>query len=332
MNGKSHTLASFAVVREKLRSEGKILAAVSGSFDPLHDGHRRYLEAARKEGDALVLFLNSDRSVRAYKGPSRPYLTEQNRAAALAALPSVDFIITFDELTPIQTIASVRPDVYCNGADWGRDSVERPVVEAYGGKMVVIDLPRESSSALLTTMRPDAPADRRAVFLDRDGTLIEDCHYLGDPDGVKLLPGVPAALRSLGEAGFALVIVTNQSGVGRELFSEKDMHMVNERLLVHLAREGVRILGVYCCAHHPGDGCTCRKPEPGLLIEAAEEHGLTLNGSWMIGDSCSDVLAGRNVNVHTIKLGDASEPCSPVGPQAYARDLPDAARHILSLV
>ncbi|HEX8185773.1 MAG TPA: D-glycero-beta-D-manno-heptose 1-phosphate adenylyltransferase [Blastocatellia bacterium] len=126
--------------RERMRREGKRLVFTNGCFDLLHPGHARYLNQARELGDALVVALNSDRSVRAIKGEGRPILTERERAEVMAALEAVDYVTIFDEDTPRELIASLLPDVLVKGGDWTPDQiVGREEVEAAGGK--VLSLP-----------------------------------------------------------------------------------------------------------------------------------------------------------------------------------------------
>jgi D-glycero-D-manno-heptose 1,7-bisphosphate phosphatase len=146
-----------------------------------------------------------------------------------------------------------------------------------------------------------------AAFLDRDGTIVHDRHYLADPDGLELLAGAGAALRRLSELGFLLVVVSNQSGVGRGLFTLDDVERMNARLRDLLAREGVVLAGIYVCPHHPDDGCRCRKPEPGLIETAAAELGIDLGRSIMIGDRDSDVAAGAAAGLTAMRVGDGGD-------------------------
>jgi D-glycero-D-manno-heptose 1,7-bisphosphate phosphatase len=141
---------------------------------------------------------------------------------------------------------------------------------------------------------------RPAVFLDRDGTVIEQVHYLSDPSKVRLLPDVGQALRRLQDAGFALVVITNQSAIGRGWITVEQYQAVNDEMNRQLLAEGVALDGIYYCPEAPtGEDRTAithadRKPGPGMLLRAAEELGLDLSRSWMIGDMISDVLAGIN--------------------------------------
>jgi D-glycero-D-manno-heptose 1,7-bisphosphate phosphatase len=136
---------------------------------------------------------------------------------------------------------------------------------------------------------------RPAVFLDRDGTLVVERNYLADPARVELVPGACEALRRLREAGFALIVVTNQSGIARGLYGEADYLAVRERIREMLLACGVRIDGVYHCPHHPDftGECECRKPGTLLFERAAREHDLDPRRSWFIGDRLKDVQPAR---------------------------------------
>ena len=154
---------------------------------------------------------------------------------------------------------------------------------------------------------------RPAVFLDRDGTLIEDKGFLDDPNGVAMLPTVVDALRLLREHGFAAVVVSNQSGVARGYFEDDAVRAVNGEIARQLANDGVAIDAWYWCPHYDED-CECRKPAPGLVRRAVEEHGLTLAGGAVVGDRGSDVALGHAVGIPGILLP---------GPYPYTGPEPD---------
>lgn len=189
-------------------------------------------------------------------------------------------------------------------------------------------------------MDGDAPT-RRAIFLDRDGTLIHDPGYLSDPDGVVLLEGVAAGLRALAAAGFALVIVTNQSGIARGKYTVADYEAVAARLAAALAAEGVELLDAYFCPYHP-DGTTPpydvdhpdRKPSDGMWRRAAADHGIDLARSWSIGDGERDVVAGKRAGTRGVLLAGGRDkwPLPVVGPydaDFVARDFREATLFIL---
>jgi D-glycero-D-manno-heptose 1,7-bisphosphate phosphatase len=139
-----------------------------------------------------------------------------------------------------------------------------------------------------------------AVFLDRDGTINVDVDYLSTPDEVEFIPGSIDAIRQLNDLGVPVIVITNQSGIARGLLTEKDMHAVHAEMDAVLRRHGARVDDYFFCPHHPDavieqyrKQCTCRKPEPGMLIDAAKKHTINLHSSFMIGDKCVDMKAGK---------------------------------------
>jgi D-glycero-D-manno-heptose 1,7-bisphosphate phosphatase len=139
----------------------------------------------------------------------------------------------------------------------------------------------------------------RAVFLDRDGTIIEEKEYLRDPDQVSIFPGAMDALKRLQDAGFKLCIVSNQSGVGRGYFTIADVKRVNEHLIELLARGGVRFEKIYVAPEAPGQPSRGRKPSPQFLFDARDEFGIDLSQSYMVGDKLIDLECGWNAGVKT---------------------------------
>lgn len=148
---------------------------------------------------------------------------------------------------------------------------------------------------------------RRAIIMDRDGTVCEEVGYVNHIDRVRLLPNAAAAIRSANEAGLQTVVVTNQAGVARGYFAESLVDDVHERVRELLAAEGARLDGIYYCPHHPEVGapayrktCTCRKPRPGMLERARDEMGIDLARSYMVGDSSRDFEAGHCAGATTV--------------------------------
>jgi D-glycero-D-manno-heptose 1,7-bisphosphate phosphatase len=179
------------------------------------------------------------------------------------------------------------------------------------------------------------PDSRPAVFLDRDGTIIIDRHYLADPAGVELLPGAGEAVARLNAAGALAVLATNQSGIGRGYFSEADYRAVHARLLAELAAHGARLDAAY---HAPswedtGDPDADRKPGAGMFLRAAREHGLDLAQSWWVGDRDRDVRpAGRFGGRGVLICGPDTDPGGAVGMPwvVTVRTLAQAVDHILA--
>jgi D-glycero-D-manno-heptose 1,7-bisphosphate phosphatase len=178
---------------------------------------------------------------------------------------------------------------------------------------------------------------KAAAFLDRDGTIIEERHYIADPVDVVLIPGAAEALRALAGAGFLLVIVTNQSGIARGLYGAPEFEAVQQRLLDLLREQEVRIDAVFHCPQHPDftGRCECRKPGLGMYLEAAARLDIDLRRSVFIGDRTSDVLpavrtGGRGFLVRTGYGSNETGPL-PDGVEAAA-DLAEAVRRLLTAV
>ena len=143
-------------------------------------------------------------------------------------------------------------------------------------------------------------ASPSAVFLDRDGTINREVDHLVHPEQLELLPGAAEGLRSLHQAGHLLVVVTNQSAIGRGWLDRHRLDEIHRRLSDMLGAEGVKIAAWYHCPHGPDDGCSCRKPASGLFERGRLELGISLNHAWMVGDRLSDLQAARAVGARTI--------------------------------
>jgi D-glycero-D-manno-heptose 1,7-bisphosphate phosphatase len=171
----------------------------------------------------------------------------------------------------------------------------------------------------------------RVVILDRDGTMVIDRGYLDDPAGLEFLPGAVEGLRSLHAQGYRLVVITNQSGVGRGLFPIERVYAMNERLERMVEDAGVRLEHIYFCPHAPGDGCDCRKPGLRLMGQAAAEMGFDPAAAIVIGDKDSDVEFGQRAGALTVLIGKpGSRPASSTTPDYIVENLQQAAEILSS--
>jgi D-glycero-D-manno-heptose 1,7-bisphosphate phosphatase len=155
---------------------------------------------------------------------------------------------------------------------------------------------------------------RRAVFIDRDGTIIQDFHFIGKPEKVELLSGAGEAIARLNRAGWPVIVVTNQSGIARGYFTEADYERVRARLDELLAPHHARVDASYHCPHHPeiSGPCECRKPGPLLFVRAAHERSLETKGSWFIGDKLRDVLPAKELGGHGVLIPNEETPAEEV--------------------
>jgi D-glycero-D-manno-heptose 1,7-bisphosphate phosphatase len=184
---------------------------------------------------------------------------------------------------------------------------------------------------------PDPQPLRRAVFLDRDGTICEEMGYVNHVDRLQVFPYAAEAIRQLNLRDIPVIVVTNQSGIARNIFTESVVEQVHKKMIAELAAGGAWIDGIYFCPHMKDDACDCRKPNPGLLQRAAREHALDLAASWVVGDRYADVemahaTGGRGILVMTgygrgeYELHHAKWPRQP---DSLAENLTEAVRRIL---
>lgn len=147
---------------------------------------------------------------------------------------------------------------------------------------------------------------RKAIFLDRDGTLNPDPGYISDPADFELFPGVPQALARLKKAGYLLILITNQSGISRGMINPQQLELVHQKLQNLLAAENVTLDAIYFCPHHPEyplhgiTECECRKPQPGMILQAKKDFDIDLAASYVIGDRRKDIQIGINAGVRPI--------------------------------
>jgi D-glycero-D-manno-heptose 1,7-bisphosphate phosphatase len=184
---------------------------------------------------------------------------------------------------------------------------------------------------------------QRAVFIDRDGTLNKDIGYASTPDELILYPWSAEAVRLINESGLLTVVITNQSGIARGMYTEETLHTIHSRMIEELAREGARIDAVYYCPHHPevGDAqyrvaCECRKPRTGMLEQAAREHKVDLAQSFVIGDKASDIKLAENAGARAalVLTGYGRQTIAhpdrwPCAPDIVAENLLEAVKRIL---
>ena len=186
---------------------------------------------------------------------------------------------------------------------------------------------------------------KRAVFIDRDGTISEEVGYINHVSRFRLFPYAASAIKQLNDSGWLAIVVTNQAGVARGYFSEETIHTVHAMMTKGLETDGARLDAVYYCAHHPSVGeppyrlnCDCRKPKPGLIARAALDFAIDLEKSWMVGDRYSDVELARNAGVKSMLVmsgygrgeWEHQRTAWTKQPDFIAENLLEAVRHIIS--
>ncbi|HBF33059.1 TPA: hypothetical protein DDW35_00710 [Candidatus Sumerlaeota bacterium] len=368
LNTKILTREQVADAARQAREAGKTVGFTSGAFDLLHAGHADYLERARQLCDILVVAVNSDESVRSYKGPSRPIVPERQRAELIAALESVDYVFLFSERRNAANIEAIQPNLYIKAADYNKSTLtSAELVERYGGKAVLLEIQQPlSTTGLLQKavaslggqsaqtvaadptkfcMNVSEDTDpvcientkpvkmAPAVFLDRDGTINDEVGHLGDPSEFELLPLAGEGIRRFNDMGYRVVVVTNQPGIGLGLFTRQDFFRVTSAMFMKLRPFGAKIDKVYYCPHNITEDCECRKPSGSMVFRAQEDLNLDLTNSYFIGDRSTDVEAGRRAGVKTILVrtgrGGKDGEYHGAEPDYVASNLIEAAQWVL---
>ncbi len=339
----------------KLKKDGVKIGFTSGAFDLLHAGHVDYLEQARSMCDVLIVGVNSDESVKSYKGENRPLNSESHRTRVIAALQCVDYVFVFGERRNAKNIETLKPDFYFKAGDYSESQLtSKPVVEKYGGKVVLLPVREQVSTTEIIRkiasgeigeqfaeemertvhLRRKPPKMSPAIFLDRDGTINKEIGYLSDPEDFEFLPNALTGMKKFRDMGYRLVIVTNQGGIGLGYFTKNDFYRVNKKMLTEVSRAGILIDKIYFCPHSLAEDCPCRKPKTALVMRAKEELNIDLKNSFFIGDSPWDIETGRNSGMRTIWIRNnrtADPETWEVKPDFMVNDLLEAAELVLRL-
>lgn len=356
IQSKIKTRDELAGLCESLRKEGKTVGFTSGAFDLLHAGHADYLEKAKALCDVLVVGVNSDRSVREYKGLDRPVVPESQRIRLVSALESVDYVFLFDERRNRRNLEAIKPRYYIKAGDYKAETLtSSDALDTFGGEVRLIPITEPVSSTavierILATgcgasegfVEKDGTAhiERKpakqtpAAFFDRDGTVIEEADYLHEPERIRILPNALEGMKRFQDMGYRILLISNQPGIGMGYYSKEDFYRVNRALLNSFSEKGILIDKIYFCPHSKSENCTCRKPGQALIQRAREELNLDLSRSVMVGDKTSDIETGRRAGMRTVLVrtgfggGDGEFTARP---DITTENLLDAAERVLEL-
>jgi len=302
INLEVKTYKDLENLSKKFKKDSLTIGTINGTYDLLHDGHKDAISYALKNVDKLFLLLNSDESVSLYKGPSRPIENEKKRSKnLLKAFPKL-ILFTFNELNPLNAIEHVKPDVHFIGPDWGRNTLEQDLVESHKGKIMSIKKNIDISTSMILHERKIQDTIKKAIFFDRDGTIIHDKNYLTDKEKINFFPESLNALKKLQDLNFLLFIVTNQSMVGRGISTKTNAIEIHDEILKKLNENGVKIQESFIDFSHPDENSKSRKPNTFFLEVAAEKYALSLKNCWTIGDRESDIIFGKRGNTKTIQI------------------------------
>ncbi len=321
LNDKIKSRETLADIIAGLKQKDRCIGFTSGAFDLLHAGHVDYLEKAKSMCDILIVGVNSDASVKSYKGDDRPINSEIRRAKVIAALESVDFVFIFNERRNKNNIEILKPDYYIKAGDYSESQLtSRQIIESMGGEVVLIPV-EETVSTTQLIQKASNPCQKRnmcqentehialprhkkspALFLDRDGTINEELLYLHQPDELKFTPNALEGIKKFQEMGYRIIIVTNQPGIGLGYYTKQDFYAVNREMMKAFSQAGIFIDKIYFCPHSKADNCDCRKPGQAFVNRAVEELNIDPEKSIMIGDKTSDIEFGKIAGMTTILM------------------------------
>ncbi|HWP48630.1 MAG TPA: HAD-IIIA family hydrolase [Candidatus Limnocylindrales bacterium] len=315
MNSKDKikSRAEIIEIASHLRKAGRKIVTTNGAFDLLHPGHVKMLQEAKSLGDVLIVGVNSDASIRRFKGPHRPIYSERDRAEMLAALACTDYITIFDELTPVTLLDHIRPHIHVNSPEHGYDCIEKEVVLRHGGEIYLSKLIEglSTSSLIEKILHVYSQPSYKAVFLDPE-TLFKSPQLIPpmldnfDEEVLRVLPGFL-------QADYRLIILANHPEVAMGQLTEQDLKRYYGAVQQLLKSQGIELAGIYFCPHHPEGNvasyrveCSCRKPRPGLIEQAVSDLNLNLARSFVISKGLENILMGREINCKTILVESPS--------------------------
>jgi len=333
------------------KKQGLRIGFTSGAFDLMHAGHVDYLEQAKSRCDILIVALNSDDSIKKYKGSNRPLITERFRAITVAALESVDYVFIFDERRNEKNIRTIQPDYYFKAGDYSFDQLtSKSVVEELGGEVQIIPVTYDISTTQIIKNANNLTENNRykeetpnvgffeykfakskpAIFLDRDGTINKEIGYVSDVEQFEFLPHAIDGMKKLQDMGYYLIIVTNQGGIGLGYYTKEDFYRVNLSMLKRVSEHDIKIDKIYFCPHSLAENCSCRKPNIELLLRAQQDLNIDMSNSYFIGDRETDIETGKRAGIKTILISDSKDnEALQHKPDFYAHDLLEAAALIL---
>lgn len=297
-----NNLKELCNISKELRKNKFKISTINGTFDLLHKGHLDALKYSEANSEKLFILVNSDRSVKLYKGPDRPIEDQNLRIHNLELNFPNTFIYIFDELNPLKVLKAIKPDQHFVGPDWGNKTLEQDLIESFGGKIFNITKHFDISTTKILQNNGVIYKNKKGIFFDRDGTIMVDKKYLTNVNEIELFPETINVLNKLMNFGYLLFIVSNQSMVSRKMTSKNEAIKINNEIVGILKRNGVKIQESFIDFSHPDNPSEYRKPNTKFLEVAASKYNLALKESWVIGDKPSDVIFGKRGNTKTIQI------------------------------
>lgn len=321
---------------KKMKSRNFIIGFTSGAFDIVHYAHAELFKKAKEHCDILIVGINTDESIKKYKGINRPFRNEKDRISLINSIEDIDYCFLFDEKNNARNIEILKPDIYFKGNDYNTKNLSsKKLVEEYGGKIVLLDTPNDVSSSKIIKKIQEQPIClsqkeeyEGIVFLDRDGVINKEVGYLHKEEDFELIDGAAKAIKLLNDNNYAVIVVTNQPGIGVGLFSEEDFFKINKKMIGKIHHAGAQIDKVYYCPDIKKTS-EYKKPNEGMIKRAIEDGIYSLGDSWIIGDRLSDCKAGETYCMTIGLLDGLKDNWVDCEPDYKAYSLLDAVENII---
>lgn len=294
---------------KEIERKGLSIGFTSGAFDLIHSTHIDLLKKAKERCDILIVGVNSDASIKKYKGYNRPIKSEEERISILAAVSYIDYLFIFDEINNHNNIIELKPNFYFKGKDYKKANLSSAsLVERNGGEVIILDTSIQiSSSKIIESIIAKELTIRCSiehiydgiVMIDRDGVINKEINYLHNEKDFEFIDGTIEAIKKLNDNNIAVVVITNQPGIGLNLYTEEDFFNVNKKMIQEIHKAGARIDKVYYCPDTHNS--RYKKPNSGMLIKAFCNLNIKKNGKiFMIGDRRSDAMAAKTQGIISI--------------------------------
>ncbi len=307
---------------EDINRKNYSIGCITGSFDLLHEGHKYAIENCKTKVDKLFVLLNSDNSIKQYKGPNRPIENQEIRIQNINNYENECYYFIFDKLIPNDILEIIKPNKYFISKEWSTSPVESLVLDKQYTKIESHPFLSGFSTSNLVSKEKISSG---AIFLDRDGTINEDLGYISDEKDLFISEENILGLQKLAKLNFKIFIITNQSGVSKKYFSEKKLIKINNCLLKKIHNFGGRIDKVFYDISNSESPSKNRKPNIGMVQQAVVEYGVALSKSWIVGDKDTDIITGKFSNMKTIYIKNSKYPYKSIlEPDYKVNNLNDA--------
>ena len=282
-----------------LKFHNKKIGTITGGFDIFHHGHKASLKYCLEKVDHLIVLVNSDSSIKLYKGKNRPINSLKSRIARLEEFIPEASLFSFNEIVPNEILKIIEPDIYFLAEEWAKNPVEKLVTDTYGG---IIEVHPQVKNISTTKLIKELRQSSGAIFLDRDGTINRDSGYLRSLDDIEISKENIQGVKKMSQLNLNIFIVTNQSGIAKNLLTLDEFKLVNDKIIEILRDAGGRIDKTFFDTSDSSNPSSRRKPNLGMIYEALVEFDIALVKSWVIGDKDSDMLLGKFCNMKTIYI------------------------------